>query len=237
MIIFKRLFIGIISLIVLLGGCAQSVDDPIPPDTDIPIDWVDFVKIDGIQYLRTDYYIEADDLGSQISEVKFKLSDNISDSDYIIKDGDAAYLEKGTPIYNIKGYQSSFLIAVQSTNERIVYQVFDNPSANIGSDIVDIFDKVDYIEITSDSDDVVLAEITDFNKIKEMVEMVLNAPVNLSVDEEAGIQYFITFYLKEGFEFKGAYCPESGQFSNVYTRFVLPVEFKTVLDEALKSNN
>lgn len=239
---FKRFFVVIVSLIVLLGGCTQSCGDAklggsTQAPKEIDIDLVNFVKLDGIQYMCTNYLIDIDRLGSQISEVKFKISDNVNNPNYVVKNGDAAYLEKGTPIYNIKGYKSSFRIAIKSANEIIVYQVFDNPSAKIGSDIVDIFNKVDYIEINNETYDEEIAAITDANKINEIVDMVLTAPVNLLTSRQTGKQYLISFHLKDGSEFKGSYWLESGQFSNVYISFILPVEFKIAVEEALKNNS
>jgi len=77
---FKRFFVVIISLIVVLSGCKES---------QVAIDWVDFVQLDGIHYLRNDYTIDANSLGSRIGEVKFKVSDNVNDPNYKTKDGDA----------------------------------------------------------------------------------------------------------------------------------------------------
>lgn len=238
MIIFKRFFVALIFLILLLAGCAQSSNGDVEqPPPDITIDWVDFVKLGGIQYMRTDYSIDADKLGPQISEVKFKISDNVNNPDYIVKDGDAAYLEKGTPIYNINNYKSSFRIAIKATNEIIVYQVFDNPSAKKGSDIADISNKVDYIEINSKSNEEEIAAITDVDKINEMVDMVLKAPVDLSTSKQMGERYLISFHLKDGSEFKGTYWLESGQLSYVSTRFLLPVEFKIAVKEVLNNKS
>lgn len=237
---FKRFFVVIISLIVLLGGCAQSGDDVQSGDdaqSHIDIDWVNFVKLGGIQYMRTDYLIDAEKLGSQISEVKFKVSDNVNNPNYIVKDGDAAYLEKGTPIFNINGYKSSFRIAIKSANEIIMYQVFENPKAKIGSDIADIVNKVDSIEINNETNGEEIVTITDVEKINKMVDMVLKAPVDLSASSQMGKRYLISFHLKDGSEFKGAYWLDSGKFSNVSIRFTLPVEFKTAVEEALKNNS
>jgi hypothetical protein len=198
------------------------------------IDWVDFVKLNDIQYLQNNYSIDANNLGSQIGEVKFRLSGNINDPNYKAKNGDAAFLEKGSPIYTVNGYKSSFRIAVRSSNNIVVYQVFNNPNAKIGADIADIFNKVEYIGINDETNDKEIIAIRDVTKINEMVDMLLKAPVNSSSrSERTGSRYFISFHLKDGSEFKGAYWLESGQFSN---EIMLPVDFGTLVKEALEDN-
>ncbi|WP_425800768.1 hypothetical protein ACHOLT_11590 [Desulfitobacterium sp. Sab5] len=222
---FKRLFLVLISLIVMLSGCGIS---------QTVIDWVDFVKLNDIQYLRNNYSIDANNLGSQIGEVKFRLSGNINDPNYKAKNGDAAFLEKGSPIYTVNGYKSSFRIAVRSSNNIVVYQVFNNPNAKIGADIADIFNKVEYIGISDETNDKEIVAIRDVTKINEMVDMLLKAPVNPSSrSERTGKRYFISYHLKDGSEFKGAYWSESGQYSN---EFMLPADFGTLVKEALKDN-
>lgn len=220
---FKRFFLLLTSLIVMLSGCGIS---------QTIIDWVDFVKLNDIQYLRNNYSINANDLGSQIGEVKFRLSGNINDPNYNAKNGDAAFLEKGSPIYTVNDYKSSFRIAARSSNHIIVYQVFSNPNAKIGADIADIFNKVEYIGINDETNDKEIVAIRDVTKIHEMVDLLLNAPVNHSSrSERTGKRYFISFHLKDGSEFKGAYWLESGQFS---TEIMLPADFGTLVKDALK---
>lgn len=221
----KRFFVVIISLIVVLSGCKES---------QVAIDWVDFVQFDGIHYLHNDYTIDANSLGSRIGEVKFKVSDNVNDPNYKTKDGDAAFIEKGTPIYSVIGYKSSFRIAIRSSNNVRVYQAFNNPSAKIGSDIADILGKVDYIGINDEISDNEMVVIRDAQQINEMVDLVLRAPVNPSNSRRDGKRYFISFHLKDGSEFKGAYWLESGKFSN---GIMLPVDFGTIVKETMKNNS
>jgi hypothetical protein len=43
-----------------------------------------------------------------LARVGFKVP---SDCDYKLRDGDAAYLQPGTPLYTVKGYRTDFLLA------------------------------------------------------------------------------------------------------------------------------
>lgn len=216
---FKRFFVAIITIIILLSGCSKTLHI---------IDWVDFVNINGIQYLRYNDSLDEDQLGSKIGEVKFKVSGNVNDPKYKDKEGDAAFLEKGTPIYMVRGYKSSFRIAVQESNNISLYQVSHNPSAKQGSDLVDITNRIEYIRI-SDDNYKELATIRDSQEINEMVDTILQAPVNISSSEQIGKRYFIFFHLKDGSDFKGAYWLETGQFYGMD----LPVEFGIFVKEAL----
>ena len=67
------------------------------------IDWVDFVKINGKEYEALYSVIIADpkNIGEKIGEVKFKVSDNVSNPSYRTKDGDAAFWNKGTEIFSV----------------------------------------------------------------------------------------------------------------------------------------
>lgn len=95
----------------LLGG--QSV-----------IEWVDFVKWDGIVYegIRTGILADEQFINKKIGKVKFKVADNVTNSGYKIKNGDAAFHEKGTEIYTIKG--NSDLIAVKDKSTINGYRVY-----------------------------------------------------------------------------------------------------------------
>jgi len=113
---FLALFIFLLFFLVgcrtyLLGG--QSI-----------IEWVDFVKWDGIEYDGINSGILADEqfIGKKIGEVKFKVADNVTNSGYKIKNGDAAFHEKGTEIYAIKG--NSDLLALKDKSAINGYSVY-----------------------------------------------------------------------------------------------------------------
>jgi hypothetical protein len=53
---------------------------------------------------------------------KFKLSGNACDSSYRPKDGDAGFLEPGTPIYQIIGHPPSQLLAARQGGRILAYE-------------------------------------------------------------------------------------------------------------------
>ncbi|WML31188.1 hypothetical protein RCG24_04720 [Neobacillus sp. OS1-32] len=105
--------------IVLLTGCRST---PFSPE--ISIDWVDFVKWDGKSYdgIYTGVLADKKFIGEKLGEVKFKVADNVTNPNYKIRNGDAAFHEKGTEIFTIKGYPQ--LIAVKSSRDIHGYRVY-----------------------------------------------------------------------------------------------------------------
>ncbi|MCH6264543.1 hypothetical protein [Neobacillus citreus] len=108
-----------ILIIFALTGCRST-----PFDGHAVIDWVDFVKWDGIEYDGIYSGVLADEeyLGDKIGTVKFKVADNVTNPNYKIRNGDAAFHEKGTEIYAIKGVPQ--FIAVKSNREINGYRVY-----------------------------------------------------------------------------------------------------------------
>jgi hypothetical protein len=113
-----RKLLSMISLlfIVFLTGCQTNQG--------IVIDWVDFVKWDGTMYDGIYSAVISDDkfIGKKIGEVKFRVSDNVSDPEYKVKNGDSAFHEKGTDIFAVKGYP--YLIALKSSTPIHQYQLY-----------------------------------------------------------------------------------------------------------------
>lgn len=79
------------------------------------IDWADFLKLNGISYTAAMNMALTDParIGEAIGEVRFKVSGNVHDGGYKEKDGDAAFLDKGTAVYAIDGYPRRDVVAVK----------------------------------------------------------------------------------------------------------------------------
>jgi hypothetical protein len=58
--------------------------------------------------------VDATTIDKKIGAVRFRLSENVHNSWYINRNGDAAYLEPGTEIYSVKGNPDA--IAVKSAS-------------------------------------------------------------------------------------------------------------------------
>ena len=78
------------------------------------IHWADFIRFNGILYLRQSATIgralRQTDLGSKFATVQIELEGHETNPSHDLRDGDAAYLPAGTPIYTVNGYQPTFLL-------------------------------------------------------------------------------------------------------------------------------
>lgn len=90
------------------------------------IDWVDFIKWDDSEYDVVYDGILADKslIEKEIGEVQFKVADNVSNPSYKLKDGDAAFHEKGTKLYSVKGKDD--IIAVKDQSAINGYRIYFN---------------------------------------------------------------------------------------------------------------
>src|SRR5712691_677444 len=89
------------------------------------IDWVNFIQVGSTQYvagLQSPTVIQEGDLGPVYAHVKFKVSGNVCDPNYRLKDGDAAFLDVGTPIYQVNGHPSNDQLAAKFNGSLVVYR-------------------------------------------------------------------------------------------------------------------
>ncbi|MEH7504395.1 hypothetical protein V7152_20670 [Neobacillus drentensis] len=109
-------------LIIILSGCQTLGQHAV-------IDWVDFIKWDGKEYdgIYTGVIADEKYIGEKLGEIKFKVADNVSDPEYKIKNGDAAFHEKGTAIFAIKGFPN--LIAVKTSEAIHGYKIYSARAA------------------------------------------------------------------------------------------------------------
>lgn len=236
-----KILLILVSIMLSLVAC--SSDNNSSPSNDegesksgiIEIDWVDFVVLNDINYHRgymDNYKLQKDKVGKVIGKVEFTVANNIYDPKYKVKNGDAAFLEKGTNIYKLKDYSTNFRVAVYSNNEWILYEADSNPKAQIGEDLLDINNKVTRIGINSETDGKTeLATINDKATINKLVEFVLTAKINQNNDNYNGERYFIKFYLDDGTYVNRCYWLESGELSS---GIMLSEEFGSVIKDFLK---
>jgi len=109
----------VVLLLLLLAGCRS-----LPIGGHAIIDWVDFIKCNGKMYYGIHTGIVADEkfIGEKLGEVKFQVANHVTNPNYKIKDGDAAFHEKGTEIYRIKGKPD--LLAVKDTSSINGYRIY-----------------------------------------------------------------------------------------------------------------
>lgn len=93
------------------------------------------------------------------------------------KDGDAAFLDPGTPIYSLQDYAPSFRVTAESpTGDGFtVYEASTNPNAETGADILDIRGKVTLFRVRSTSGGSRSTDVRDADEITSIVGMVLDS--------------------------------------------------------------
>lgn len=108
--------------LVLLSACQY------PGSThgcsNVQIDWVDFIQIGSTQYVAEPggpTGLQESDLGPVVARVKFKVAGNVCDPNYKLKDGDAAFLEPGTPIYQVNGQPPAKALATHRDGRLVAY--------------------------------------------------------------------------------------------------------------------
>jgi hypothetical protein len=95
------------------------------PTCNAQIEWVNFIQVGSTQYVAgpdTPSALAEGDLGPVYAHVKFKVSGNICDPGYRLKDGDAAFLEPGAPIYEVNGHPPGELLAARFNGSILVYR-------------------------------------------------------------------------------------------------------------------
>ncbi len=217
--------LGILGL--LLGGSACSPQ----------IDWVDFVQVGNVQYLggiAGGRQLTTDDLGPEQTKVRFKVSGSTLAPWYRPNDGDAAYLDPGTPLYAVKNYAPSFRLAISVNNAVKLYEAIFNSDAKVGSDLLDIAGKVIAIEVQPEwsatpASSTPTTTISDHKRIARIVEMIVRAPVVglRRHDILTGRAIPLVFDLSDGTITGATYFPDAGRLRDY---IAVPPEFRIALE-------
>jgi hypothetical protein len=89
------------------------------------IDWVNFIQVGSTQFVagpQSPTVLQESDLGPVYAHVKYKVSGNVCDPSYRLRDGDAAFLDPGTPIYVINGQSPDVALAARFSGQIVVYR-------------------------------------------------------------------------------------------------------------------
>jgi hypothetical protein len=220
---------------VALSACGSRLG-PFGPT--VHIDWVNFIKLDGITYVAAAPFgpgvgrdLRQSDLGAEVARIAFKLDGNVNDPSYRSKDGDAAFLEPGTPVYVLRGYSPSFRLAASLRGGLVLYEADTNARAKKGVDLMDLHGKVAYLGINSERDGITeLGAIRDPRLIERLVQLVLEAPVDQDRQDQEGTRYFVAFYLADGTASVRSFSLSSGELRR---GIMLPAEFRGALEQAV----
>lgn len=225
------------TLAMLVAAC-RSGDSPSPsPPPSTPasvsvIDWVDFIRLGGITYLRAapPSTIDEADVGPEFGRILFNVSENVTDPSYRTKNGDSARLDAGTAVYVVGDYAPSFRLTARRDGQLLLYEADSNPRARRGSDLLDISDRVEYIGIESAVNGRELITIDDRTEVESLVTMVLAAPVDQQNRDHDGPRNFVAFHLTDGTVVARSYWLDSGE---LHRGIMLPPQFRVAVEQAL----
>jgi hypothetical protein len=163
-----------IFLLIALTGCRST-----PFDGHSVIDWVDFIKWDGIEYNGIYSGVLANEkyIGKKLGAVKYKVADNVTNPNYKIRNGDAAFHKKGTEIFTIKGHSN--LIAVKDASQINGYKVYHSRELENQWHFKDVqMDKVKEVEIyqpyTSEGNKL-LSNYTSHEDLNHLLQLLQNS--------------------------------------------------------------
>lgn len=201
---------------MLLSSCNFSSSTGCP---DGEIEWVDMVMINDIKYQH--HFPEPADennslsfeKGRELGKVTFKMADRAC-SNHKMKNGDAAYLEVGTSIYEIKGYPSSLIVVA---NDK-AFLVDTNIKAKTADNLYPLEGLVKniYIESTEDGSRIQPFTQASINKFLDAwSQLNLKDPESLyKKGEMEGERIFLEIELNNGVSFRLVYWVDSNIFSN-----------------------
>lgn len=111
--------------LMMTAGCGKTAGGSTRSQS--IIDWVDFVKLNDIMYGSIYSGVIADP--SLVSEtvvgtVQYNVSENVTNPNYDVKNGDAAFLAEGTELYTIKGLDPAEFIVAKDEHAVNGYKVY-----------------------------------------------------------------------------------------------------------------
>ena len=200
---------------------ASTAPDCPPPDADgdAVIDWVPFVKVDGLMFQRAfspAVTVDESDLGPTVDTVRCTIGDSVGNPDFRSRDGDASFLPVGTELRSVDGYRPDFRLAALEDGAWQVYEVDDVPDAVTGEDMLDLRDKVTAVHLVEgERGEGVLRTVDDPSRVTAIVQAVLAArvlPDRPGLYDRLGNEspVFLRFEMADGTAVQRAWHVEAG---------------------------
>ena len=214
---------------LLLAACGGGRTGP----RHVAVDYKDFIKLGGTMYYVADHgvgrAIDRGDLGPVLALVRGNAPRNDPTLAYRARDGDAAFLAAGSPLYTVKGYRPSFRLAASHHGRLWLYEANQAVGARTGADLLDLAGKVRYLSVNSGR--VELARIKDRVQVSKLVESVLEAPVGATRGRAEARHCFVVFNMMDRTAVRRAFFAETGE---LMPGVFAPREFSTAVERALR---
>lgn len=203
-----------IILLIIIGTVLTSCNTPFGhigkcPDADLK--WTDILKINDIKYEHrfsgsADEKMDLIEKGQKLGEVSFMMADKAC-SDHKMKNGDATFLEIGTPIYEVKGYPATFMVFAKDR----FFIVEENKKAKTANEFYPLKDYVKNIYLASNEDGRRLHTFSSTSTSQFTKEWRnLKVERNIDYNDEP---IFLEIELKNGVTFTLLYSEENNVFS------------------------
>ncbi|MEH7236641.1 hypothetical protein [Bacillus sp. JJ1562] len=218
---------GILILVFVLGflvscnnksGTFGSSQTKGCPNGEI-IEWVEVLMINDIKYQHhfpdstDEQSLISIEKGEELGKVTFMMDEHAC-SNHVMGNGDAAYLPKGTSIYEVKGYPASFIVTASDD----VYVVDENKKAKTAGELYPLDGLVKNIHIESTEDGSRLHTFSEASKeqfIKAWYQLELDDPYILHfTGNSEGKRAFLEIELNNGVSFRQLYWMDSNTFHN-----------------------
>ncbi len=198
------------------GGDWSGPADRVCPEGggDALIDWVDFVKLDGRVYSLTgspEATADPELVRRPVGKVRCRLSDMVSDPDYRIQNGDAAFLPLGTRVYRFGKSDPRLRVLVKRENGYRVYEA-EHVRGTTGSEVLDLRVGITAVHLVDEhTGKKILRSITDDGNVARIRSALASAPVLRDPPEPGGDdvrRYFIRLDLRDGTSIQRSWWPE-----------------------------
>ena len=193
---------------LLLAACGGSAR-PVWSSTD----YRDFLRFGGVTYYVADHGVgrplERGDLGPRFAVVRANAPESDPAHTYRMRDGDAAFVPAGSPVFTVKGYRPSFRLAASHRGRLRLYEADAADGARTGADLLDLAGRVRYLSVNSGRSE--LARIKDRPRVAELVGQVLAAPVRPAGGRAEQRYCFVVFNLADGTAVRRSFFPATGE--------------------------
>ena len=219
---------------ILLCSCSSN-----PLKGSASIDWVDFVKLNGNSYtgswesvMKNPEQVTTEVLG----EVKFKVSDVVTNPDYKTKDGDAAFLEKGTKLYRVEGFKSNEVIAAINKKRIGGFHLYveDGFSKNVTQHYKDVIkNNVERVELYHQDDVIPYKTLANDEKKRfiHLLESGKNTKDYIPQNKDGDPEYYkVVFYTDKPFAFVFSLVDDGvNVFFSPWETRIVDIEIRTLL--------
>jgi len=202
-----------------LKGDSNSQFTSLKACPDAEIEWVDMLMIDDIKYEH--HFPEPAnenppitiEKGRELGKVTYEMADSAC-SNHKMQNGDAAYLQEGTVIYEIQGYPTSLIVAAND----VVYVANTNKKAETAGELYPMDQLVKNIYIESTEDGKRMHTFSQSSKDKFLAafyELKLEDVQSLiDTGKLEGTRIFLEIELNNGVSFRQLYWADSNTFHN-----------------------